>query len=199
MNDLIEDLQKISRLPSNLVKETASFSAGIPDEDAEEKFIDLNPNHSENIRSLLRLIDFIADVYARSGDYEKEKNAIDFFIASIIKSDTVAELGWSKIKDCYKILEELFDHKKELAIKSRFSSITELSLTADLRPIFTLDRNEIRKFVYPLILNLKTNDERKFTCELSLEQLDFLNAEIKNAKNKIRLLENFVDRGVNNG
>ena len=195
MSSLRKDLSSISTLSDENFKKTTEVASGNGSASAEWILhIDsLGEEDREGSLALFRLLNYIGDAFADSRDFDKEASDLDALISRLAEPSDNAKTGWERIKKAYPTLQSFIISKKEEAIKSRFSRVSELSVTVDARPIYSLDRSSIKNMLFPFILKIDTCDEKSVLCELYQEQIELLEEEIKLAKQKQRLLKEAIN------
>ena len=191
MSSLRKDLISISSLPDDSFKRISDIATRDGEASIEwHLYLEtIEEDAKEPSLALFRVLNYIGNAFADARDFDKEGSELDEFVSTLAKHNDDAAKGWEKLKASYKDLNTFFINKKEESIKSRFSNVTESSITLDARPVFSLDRASIEKMLYPFILKIETFDEKTFLCELYPDQLELLEEEIKSAKKKKLALE----------
>jgi hypothetical protein len=195
MSSLREDLALISGISESDFDKTIDLvSSGSTDNKDFAVFIESyeTDEQKEPIIALFRFFNYIGETLAEARSHELAYKKLDELLQKVVANDLNAAKGWVRLKGAYDKLQPFFIKAKEDVIKSRFSRVSDFSLTVDLRPVYSLDRNTIVKLLYPNILKIETNDDKTFICELDEENLDLLLEEITLAKKKLELLKNKV-------
>jgi hypothetical protein len=91
-------------------------------------------------------------------------------------------------------LESFFLQNKEDGIKDKFSRITGFKVVTDIRPIFSMDKKNISKLIYPYILKIETCDGKEFLCEFYEDTIDKIIEELQVAKGKLELIKDSYGR-----
>jgi hypothetical protein len=149
---------------------------------------------SESIKSLIRFVSFLSDNISESIGYNSHIEEIDEFLTKLLNDEPKAMLSWTRVKTSLIDLEGFFLHKKEEAIKNKFSRVTNFKIVTDIRPVFSMDKKSISKMTYPNILKIETCDDKEFVCEFYEDTLDMLIEELQVAKDKLKLIKKSYGR-----
>lgn len=191
MSSLREDLVLISKASENIISDACRVINDSALDHAEWSiYIETLDEHDKEIgSSLFRVVNWVGSSVVEARSYSESLSDLDEAIGRIAKNNPEVLTGWIKIKNFIPKLSEYFVNRKEEEIKSRFNRVSEFSITLDARPIYTMDRDEIVKLIYPHIVKIVTSDEQEFICEFYEEQFDSLIEELTLAKKKLELLK----------
>lgn len=189
-SEFIEDLRIIKDIDDDAFKQTLSVLSeeGVDSADWVLSLTKLSKDYGDNVKALLRFLEFLSGNFVNSRDYEDRVKFINKFFRNVASDDKDALEGWEKISSKLDTMHDYFLSKKEEEIKDRFSRISRFNVTTDIRPIFNMSKNKIEKNIYPNILKIETVDDKTFICEFYEDTLDKLIEELTNAKEKLNII-----------
>lgn len=119
----------------------------------------------------------------------KEKLKQFFFQSQDVPAEHLET--WNKLNTILDGVDEFILKIKELNLLSQNRSLNYFTITCDIRPLFDLKRNQIKKFLFPILLTI--NDSKSgnnLTYELDREILEKIKDEAECAIKKLEILKN---------
>ncbi len=169
---------------------------------AELDFIDINMRvyelaesageAAEGIRNIYPLVEFIAQSLVGARNFEQGLAEVDSRLERLSANDELATEGWRRIRQA--LLEDkgyLLREKTEL-MKNRYARVTAFHVTSDVRPVFELERQEVKNLLFPQILKIETSDDQTFICEVYDDEIDDMITELELAKNKCQMMREYI-------
>ena len=189
--DFIADLEQASSVDDHVYDEIVSTyldTENTPVELAIKLNHIVSKGEPEPLRAVIRIFNFITETVVNSRDYEDGLGELTSTIAELAAESQEASTGWQKFLDRIPDLEKFFVVKKIENIKQRYSNVTSFQITADIRPIFDMKREQINTQIYPYILKINTSDDKTFVCEFFDDTLDTIIEELERAKEKVKVM-----------
>ncbi len=189
-SEFLADLKIIKDIDDDAFNQTLKVLSeqGVDSADWVLSLTTLSRDYGENVKALLRFLEFLSGNFVNSRNYDERVVFINKFFRNVTLDDEDALKGWEKISSKLNSMHDYFLSKKEEEIKDRFSRISRFNVTTDIRPIFNMNKSKIEKNIYPNILKIETVDDKTFICEFYEDTLDKLIEELTSAKEKLKII-----------
>lgn len=198
MATFFDDIKKVGLLPQgdldNLISLiNQSLKMRLTDENIAtpfDAFVRDGKMEKSLVDTVVNVLTNIVDIIIR---YDKDINDgfenIEKNIKNELEHDKDLTEAWKNVKTKITQMDYLILTRKKLLIKDSFLKIDTFSLICDVRPLFTLKRDKVVEFYYPILLSITDKKGIKSIFELDENDLKRVKLEMENALNKIEVLK----------
>lgn len=145
-------------------------------------------------KNFYRLLAYICDFLIDKKSIDIGIKEFEEKIIEIFPEET--KYIWDFFKDNLDRLKEFIIKRKENLLSSESNKIEKISIICDARPIYNIERNEIEKYIFPLVLSISfENDDKRVFAELNEEDFEKLKREIEYAYKKLNILKENLKTG----
>lgn len=186
--DITDDLRLFSKLDDDLLTKflnVAGREKSSPVDRAEViRAIEVALGDDGDVRGLFRVLNHLARGLATAKDFDQEFSEADAVFSKLAGDDQDVIAGWTKLKTNKSFIDDFVFSRKEQELKDRFNRFKDVSATIDIRPVFDIKREEIKKFLQMIIVSFEADDE-EFVVEMTEDDIDEVIEELQRAKRKL--------------
>ena len=154
-----------------------------------------NSLNIEDGKSIYKFISFAANFVSEKGSISNGLNQFKQLLFGSMVIPAEFNSLWEKLETIVQHLTNFLLKIKEKRLVHQARRIGQFSLTCDIRPVFDLERKNIQRYLYPILLTLKEAGKNEIiSFELTEDELNDMLSEIQNAFSKLKLLKNKISR-----
>ncbi|WP_036132412.1 hypothetical protein [Marinobacter nitratireducens] len=188
--DITDDLRLFSKLDDDLLTKflnVAGREKSSPVDRAEViREIEVALGDDGDVRGLFRVLNHLARGLATAKDFEQEFSEVDAVFAKLAGDDDEVAAGWAKLRTNKNFIDDFIFSRKEQELKDRFNRFKDVNATVDIRPVFDIKREEIKKCLHMVIVSFDADDD-EFVIEMSEDDIDEVIEELQRAKKKLSI------------
>ena len=189
----VDDLMTISRLPKNQldllieVFQTNPLSS-VSNILQYQKFCADNNIDKEDAVKFYKVLAFIVDYFINEKSIEKGN--IEFEEKVIKNTFPGTENIWTYLKEKIPTLNEFILLRKEHHLSKVANKLERLDIICDIRPVYDIKRENILKYLFPIIISLEEESSNsKLVFETDEPGLYRLQKEINTAISKLEIIK----------